>query len=152
MIKVVTNLIIYKTQPFYKLSILVKKQPIMKYLFLVFCFVTLISCGGDDDQMVQEPEEACSTEIVPTFSITMRDASTNALLEDVSITVMDQSFTVVLPEVSPGVYEGPDEREGSYTLRIEKDNYQTIITGQINPLTDECGLITEVLSYELEEL
>jgi hypothetical protein len=54
--------------------------------------------------------------------------------------------------VSPGVYEGPDEREGSYTLRIEKDNYQTIITGQINPLTDECGLITEVLSYELEEL
>lgn len=124
----------------------------MKYLLFVFCFVTLIACGGDDDQDTQDPVADCTTEILPTFSITIRDASTNALLEGVSITVMDQTFTAVLTEVSPGVYEGPDEREGSYTVRIEKENYQTIITAQITPQEDECGLVTEVLSYELEEL
>lgn len=124
----------------------------MKYLLFAFCLFTLISCG-DDDQAVPEPEvETCPTEIEPTFSITIREASNNALLEEVSITVMDQTFEAVLTEVTPGVYEGPDERAGNYIIRIEKDGFQTIITGETTPGEDECGLVTEVLNFELEEL
>lgn len=123
----------------------------MKHLLYAFCLVMFLSCGNDDAPAAME-EETCPTEIAPTFSVTIRDLDGNALLDGVVITAMDQTFTAVLTEVSTGVYEGPDERDGSYTLRIEKDDYQTIITGQITPDEDECGLVTEVLSYQLEAL
>lgn len=125
----------------------------MKYLLCVCCFIVMFSCGDDDETPVMEPEMViCSTVIEPTFSITIRRESDNSLLEGVTITIMDDSFTAVLTEVSTGVYEFPEERFGDYQVRIEKDGFQTIITAEISPEEDECGLVTVVLAYELEEL
>ncbi len=124
----------------------------MKYLLFAFCIFTLIACGNDDDTTMEEEEVTCPSEIDPTFSITITNTSTGAPVEDVTITVMDDTFTSVLNEVSPGVYEGPNERAGSYQIRIEKTGFQTIITAEITPGEDECGLVTEVLEFELEEM
>lgn len=122
----------------------------MKYLLFAFCLLTLISCGDDDAPVMEEM--ACPTEVISTFSVTITNRSDNTLLDGVSITVMDQMFSAVLTEVSTGVYEGPDERPGSYILRIEKQGFQTVITGLITPGEDMCGLVTEVLAFDLEEM
>lgn len=123
----------------------------MKPILFALCLFTLLSCG-DDDTPVMEEEMTCPTEITPTFSVTVVNEADGALLDEVSITAMDQMFSTELTEVSTGVYEGPDERPGSYTLRIEKDGFQTVITGLITPGEDICGLVTEVLTFELQEM
>lgn len=117
----------------------------MKYLLVVCCLVMFISCGDDDqpDPIV----EICTTEVVPSFRITIRNNDDNSLLEGVSIVAKDQQFEATLTEESPGVYVGPDERVGSYFLIIQKENFQTIITETFMVEEDECHVITVARSF-----
>ncbi|AWH72654.1 hypothetical protein DCS32_00235 [Dokdonia sp. Dokd-P16] len=122
----------------------------MKYLLVVCCLVMFISCGDDDqpDPIV----EICTTEVVPSFRITIRNNDDNSLLEGVSIVAKDQQFEATLTEESPGVYVGPDERVGSYFLIIQKENFQTIITETFMVEEDECHVITVARSFTLQPL
>jgi len=120
----------------------------MRHLFIVCCLLTFISCGGDDQEELEEA--LCTTEVVPSFSITIRNNTDNSLLEGVDIVAKDQNFEATLTEISPGVYTGPDERVGDYFLIIQKENFQTIITETFNVTEDECHVITVVRSYTLQ--
>ena len=122
----------------------------MKYLLVVCCLVMFISCGDDDQS---DPVEViCTTEVMPSFRITVRNAEDNSLLENVSIVAKDQQFEATLTEESPGVYAGPDERTGSYFLIIQKENFQTIITETFIVEEDECHVITVARSFTLQPL
>ncbi len=122
----------------------------MKYLLVVCCLLMFVSCGDDDqpDPIV----EICTTEVVPSFRITVRNTEDNSLLEGVSIVAKDQQFEATLTEESPGVYVGPDERTGSYFLIIQKENFQTIITETFMVEEDECHVITVARSFTLQPL
>lgn len=122
----------------------------MKYLLVVCCLLMFVSCGDDDqpDPIV----EICTTEVVPSFRITVRNTEDNSLLEGVSIVAKDQQFEATLTEESPGVYVGPEERTGSYFLIIQKENFQTIITETFMVEEDECHVITVARSFTLQPL
>ncbi|WP_396596894.1 hypothetical protein [Dokdonia sp. R86516] len=122
----------------------------MKYLLVVCCLLMFVSCGDDDqpDPIV----EICTTEVVPSFRITVRNTEDNSLLEGVSVVAKDQQFEATLTEESPGVYVGPDERTGSYFLIIQKENFQTIITETFMVEEDECHVITVARSFTLQPL
>lgn len=124
----------------------------MKKLLFTFCLFTIFACGGDDDSTEEMMEDPCPTEINYAFRITVRDASDNSLLEDVSIRAIDQMFEEMFIEESPGVYVGLEERPGSYQLIIEKDNFQTIIAPESNNEEDSCGLVTQALNFLLEPM
>ena len=122
----------------------------MKKVLFVLALVVFASCGDDDqpDPIV----EICTTEVVPSFRITVRNTEDNSLLEGVSVVAKDQQFEATLTEESPGVYVGPDERTGSYFLIIQKDNFQTIITETFMVEEDECHVITVARSFTLQPL
>ncbi|AEE20264.1 hypothetical protein [Dokdonia sp. 4H-3-7-5] len=122
----------------------------MKYLLVICCLVMFISCGDDDSP--SPAEVICTTEVVPSFRITVRNTEDNSLLEGVSIVAKDQQFEAALTEESSGVYVGPDERAGSYFLIIQKENFQTIITETFNVEEDECHVITVSRLYTLQSL
>lgn len=124
----------------------------MKKIIFALCLFTIFACGSDDDSSDEVMEDPCPTEIQYAFRITVRDASDNSLLEEVSIRAIDQMFEEMFITESPGVYVGLEERPGTYQLIIERENFQTIILSESSIEMDECGLVTQTLSVVLEPM
>lgn len=124
----------------------------MKKIIYTLCLCLIFACGGDDDSAPEVMEEPCPTEILYAFRITVRDASDNSLLEDVSIRAIEQTFEETLIAESPGVYVGLEERPGTYQLIIEKEDFNTIVASESSTEEDECGLVTQTLSFLLEPI
>lgn len=125
----------------------------MKYFLLAFLCMSMISCGGDDDSSDEAPE-ICTTEIVPSFSITVVDTDGN-LIDGAIVTVIENSFNEVLTETSTGVYTGPDERVGTYIITIMKEGFQdiTVTDPLVVTLTEDlCHVDTIEMTYEMQPL
>lgn len=123
----------------------------MKYLSFALCLF-LVACSSDDDSS-PEPE-VCTTEVVEGLRITVNNTSTGTGLEDVIVTARATNFSEILTAdpLNVGVYSGVDERVGAYTLTIEKENFQTIITDAIVVVEDDklCHVVTQERAYSLQ--
>lgn len=129
----------------------------MRFLVIGICCVFLFSCGSDDNGG-DEPIEVCPTVALAGFEVRIANAASGTPLSNVTITVRQGNiFEEVLLEVAavPGFYQGVFEREGTYVLVIELDNFQTIVTEAISVTRDNdpCDtLLTNSLTYSLTEL
>jgi hypothetical protein len=122
----------------------------MKYLAIALCLV-LASCSKDDTTTPMD--EPCTEVFVYGLVITVNDAATGAGLNQVVITAREPSYSEVLVATSSaGVYQGAGERVGSYTLTVEKDGYQTVVTDVITVEANECHVITQARTFSLQEL
>ena len=123
----------------------------MKYFAFALCLF-LVACSSDEDSTPPD-EESCSEEFVYGLVITVNDAATGAGLNQVDITAREPSYTEVLVATpTAGVYQGAGERVGSYTLTVERDGYQTVVTDVITVEADECHVITQARTFSLQEL
>lgn len=129
----------------------------MRILLIVICCAFLWSCGSDDGGEV-DPGVVCPDIALAAFEVQVTNANTSSPLSGVTITARENNtFEEVLMEVatSPGTYQGVFEREGSYTLVVALDGFQTVITETIpvGRLNDECDTLdTQELSFALSEL
>ncbi|MFT6417322.1 MAG: hypothetical protein ACJARZ_002687 [Dokdonia sp.] len=122
----------------------------MKYFAFALCLF-LAACSSDDDSTPQD--EACSEEFIYGLVITVNDAATGAGLNQVVITAREPSFSEVLVATpTAGVYQGAGERVGSYTLTVELDGYQTVVTDVITVEADACHVITQARTFTLQTL
>lgn len=124
----------------------------MKYLLFAFCLLTIFSCSSDDDQSSEESVVLCTTEIVPSFRITVVDNEDNSLVDDVTVTVIENNFSEVLSAESIGVYTGPDERVGTYIITLEKEGFQTLTVTDAPSVAltpDLCHVDTVTLTYTI---
>ncbi|WP_204336068.1 carboxypeptidase-like regulatory domain-containing protein [Leptobacterium flavescens] len=121
----------------------------MKKLILLLC-LALVSCdfndGSNDDDLV------CTAQFVYGLVVTVKDASTGEDLEGVTITAIDGEYEETLMESGPGpvVYLGAGERPGNYTLTIQKEGFQTIVSTFINVTADVCHVVPQELSFNLQ--
>ena len=153
-----TKVTIFKSLIYVVIYYISKKSKVMRVLFAIVCCAFLMSCGSDDNE-VMEPEVVVCPEIaLPGFEIRVANATNGTPLSNVTITAREGNvFEEVLMEVSatPGTYQGVFEREGSYALIIELEGFQTVVTDAITVgrLDDECDTLdTQDLSFSLSEL
>jgi hypothetical protein len=122
----------------------------MKYFAFALCLF-LVACSSDDD--TTPVDEACTLEFVYGLVITVNDAATGSGLNQVVITAREPSFSEVLVATpTAGVYQGAGERVGSYTLTVELDGYQTVVTDVITVEADACHVITQARTFSLQRL
>lgn len=122
----------------------------MKYFAFVLCLF-LVACSSDDDST--PVDDACTEEFVYGLVITVNDAATGVGLNQVVITAREPNFSEILTATpTAGVYQGAGERAGSYTLTVELDGYQTVVTDVITVDADDCHVIPQTRTFSLEEL
>lgn len=122
----------------------------MKYVALFFCLF-ILSCSSDDD--AADEGFICTEEFVYGLQVTVNDASTGSGLADVVITAREPGYSEILQATGTvGVYVGAGEREGSYTLTVEREGYQTVVTDVITVTSDECHVIPQTRTFTLAPL
>jgi hypothetical protein len=96
---------------------------------------------------------ACTTEVVPGIAVAVRDqatgapAATGAVGTITSGTYSERMRLIGSDNGEPLVLGGADEREGTYTVRIEKTGYQPWEQSNVRVRQDICHVITaEILA------
>jgi hypothetical protein len=119
------------------------------FILLLSCSVILNACKNDDNSNAQ----ICTEIFVYGLNVTLKDANTNAIItEDVTITATDGTYQETLMTTeSIESFFGAGEREGSYIITVNSDNYQTFISDPIVvALTeDDCHVNPQVLEFLL---
>ena len=122
----------------------------MKKLFLFFLFSTFLvttSCEDTDDQIV------CNTQFVYGLNVIVLDASTgNSIFQDIEVKAVDGSYQETLELVSGLEYAfvGAGERAGTYDVTVTKSGYQTFTSAPIVLTRDECHVIPQSLTVNLQ--
>ena len=122
----------------------------MKKLFLFFLFSTFLvttSCEDTDDQIV------CTTQFVYGLNLIVLDASTgNSIFQDIEVKAVDGPYQETL-ELVPGLeyaFVGAGERAGTYVVTVTKSGYQTFTSAPIVLTRDECHVIPQSLTVNLQ--
>ena len=122
----------------------------MKKLFLFFLFSTFLvttSCEDADDQIV------CTTQFVYGLNVIVLDASTgNPIFQDIEVKAVDGTYQEIL-ELVPGLeyaFVGAGERAGTYVVTITKAGYQTYTSAPIILTRNECRVIPQSLTVNLQ--
>ena len=122
----------------------------MKKLFLFFLFSTFLvttSCEDTDDQIV------CTTQFVYGLNVIVLDGSTgNPIFQDIEVKAVDGTYQELL-ELVPGLeyaFVGAGERAGTYVVTITKAGYQTYTSAPIVLTRDECHVIPQSLTVNLQ--
>ncbi len=122
----------------------------MKKLFLFLLFSTFFvttSCEDTDDQIV------CNTQFVYGLNVIVLDASTgNPIFQDIEVKAVDGAYQEIL-ELVPGLeyaFVGAGERAGNYVVTITKAGYQTYTSEPIVLTRDECHVIPQSLTVNLQ--
>jgi hypothetical protein len=122
----------------------------MKKLFLFFLFSTFLvttSCEDTDDQIV------CTTQFVYGLNVIVLDGSTgNPIFQDIEVKAVDGSHQEIFELVSGLEYAfvGAGERAGTYVVTITKAGYQTYTSAPIVLTRDECHVIPQSLTVNLQ--
>ena len=122
----------------------------MKKLFLFFLFSTFLvttSCEDTDDQIV------CTTQFVYGLNVIVLDASTgNPIFRDIEVKAVDGPYQEILELVSGLEYAfvGAGERAGTYVVTVTKAGYQTYTSAPIILTRDECHVIPQSLTVNLQ--
>ena len=122
----------------------------MKKLFLFLLFWTFwvtTSCEDTDDQIV------CTTQFVYGLNVIVLDASTGSpIFQDIEVKVIDGTYQEIL-ELVPGLeyaFVGAGERVGTYVVTVTKAGYQTYTSAPIVLTRDECHVIPQSLTVNLQ--
>jgi hypothetical protein len=123
----------------------------MKKLFLFFLFSTLFftsSCNNNDDNQI-----FCTDQFVYGLYVIVLDSSTgNPIFQDIEIKAVDGTYQEILELVSGLEYAfvGAGERAGTYVVTITKAGYQTYTSAPIVLTRDECHVIPQSLTVNLQ--
>ena len=115
----------------------------MKKLLLIITMVPLLlatQCNEDDNGI------ACTEEARAGLNITIKDAITNAYLnEGVSVLATDGSYSETLMsfDLAEPIFSGAYEREGNYTITVSKTGYVTYTSEVISVTSDVCHVIPQ---------
>ena len=122
----------------------------MKKLFLFFLISTVFfisSCEDNDDQIF------CTDQFVYGLNVIVLDASTgNPIFQDIEVKAVDGTYQEIL-ELVPGLeyaFVGAGERAGNYVVTITKAGYQTYTSAPIVLTRDECHVIPQSLTVNLQ--
>ena len=122
----------------------------MKKLFLFFLFSTFLvttSCEDIDDRIV------CTTQFVYGLNVIVLDSSTgNPIFQDIEVKAVDGTYQEIL-ELVPGLeyaFVGAGERAGTYVVSITKAGYQSYTSAPIVLTRDECHVIPQSLTVNLQ--
>ena len=123
----------------------------MKKLFLFLLFSTLFftsSCDDNDDNQIY-----CTDQLVYGLNVIVLDASTgNPIFQDIQVKAVDGTYQEIL-ELVPGLeyaFVGAGERAGNYVVTITKAGYQTYTSEPIVLTRDECHVIPQSLTVNLQ--
>lgn len=123
----------------------------MKKLFLFFLFSTVFftsSCDDNDDNQI-----FCTDQFVYGLNVIVIDASTgNPIFQEIEVKAVDGTYQEIL-ELVPGLeyaFVGAGERAGTYVVTISKLGYQTYTSPPIVLTRDECHVIPQSLTVNLQ--
>jgi hypothetical protein len=123
----------------------------MKKLFLFFLFTTVFfisSCEDNDDNQI-----FCTDQFVYGLNVIVLDAVTgNPIFQDIEVKAVDGAYQEIL-ELVPGLeyaFVGAGERAGTYVVTITKAGYQTYTSAPIILTRDECHVIPQSLTVNLQ--
>ena len=123
------------------------------YMMMIALLLIAVSCGSADSD-----GGVCSTEVVTGMLVLVTDEDGNEI-GDAMVTVADGDYTETLSfndsywssgDDSTGAYVGAEEREGTYTLTVEKEGYVTH-TEEAVVTSGTCHVTTEEITVTLEE-
>ena len=121
------------------------KKLILFLLFSIF-FVTT-SCQDIDDQIY------CTQQFVYGLNVIVLDATTgNPIFQDIEVKAIDGTYQEIL-ELVPGLeyaFVGAGERAGTYVVTVTKAGYQTYTSAPIVLTRDECHVISQSLTVNLQ--
>lgn len=117
-------------------------------LFLLFStFLVTTSCEDSDDRIF------CTDQFVYGLNVIVLDASTgNPIFQDIEVKAVDGTYQEILELVpsSEYVFVGAGERAGTYVVTITKEGYQTYTSAPIVLTRDECHVIPQSLTVNLQ--
>ena len=123
----------------------------MKKLILFLLFSTLFftsSCDDNDDNQI-----FCTDQFVYGLNVIVLDAVTgNPIFQDIEVKAVDGAYQEIL-ELVPGLeyaFVGAGERAGTYVVTITKAGYQTYTSAPIILTRDECHVIPQSLTVNLQ--
>ncbi len=120
---------------------------IKQLLLCATCFL-LFGCPQRDDGY------ACTLELVYGLSITVKDAvSGNVITENITVTAVDGDYSEELMAFpSSSNFAGAGERPGIYLIQVSAEGYEEFTSESISVGSDECHVIPEARTFELQPL
>lgn len=121
----------------------------MKKILLFISFIA-ISCNSNDDS--SNSVVNCTEEFVYGLHVNVKDAVTNAVLQDgVLVKAVDGTYSETLEIVeNVPTFIGAGERVGAYTVTVSKDGYQTYTSPVVTVRGDQCHVLTQTLNVALQ--
>jgi hypothetical protein len=123
----------------------------MKKLILFLLFSTLFftsSCDDNDDNQI-----FCTDQFVYGLNVIVLDAVTgNPIFQNIEVKAVDATYQEIL-ELVPGLeytFVGAGERAGTYVVTVTKAGYQTYTSAPIVLTRDECHVIPQSLTVNLQ--
>ncbi|WP_297333321.1 carboxypeptidase-like regulatory domain-containing protein [Flavobacterium sp.] len=119
-----------------------------KIVLFAMMFSLVVSCSGDDDNN----DVVCTEEARAGLNVTVKDAETSALLgEGITVVAKDGLYTETLQFLdAPAQFVGAWERAGTYTLTVTAEGYETFTSQPIAVGEDECHVISEIITVQLQ--
>lgn len=106
------------------------------------------SCDDNDDNQI-----FCTTQFVYGLNIIVLDATTgNPIFQDIEVKAVDGTYQEILELVLGLEYTfvGAGERDGTYVVTVTKAGYQTYTSAPIVLTRDECHVIPQSLTVNLQ--
>lgn len=116
---------------------------------LLFLSIIAVSCSSNDND--NNPTN-CTEEFVYGLNVNVKDAATNATLQEgVLVVAVDGSYSETLELVeSIPTFIGAGERPGNYVITVSKAGYQTFTSPVIAVDANECHVLTETVTVALQ--
>lgn len=120
----------------------------IKQIVLFSCCFLLFACPQKDDEVF------CTEEFVYGLSITVSDADSGEVItENITVTATDGNYTEELMAFFDfSNFVGAGERPGTYTIHISAEGYEEFVSQPIEVGANECHVIPEVRSFQLQPL
>lgn len=98
-------------------------------------------------------ERSCTTSYAYGVSATVRDARTGAPISNATLVLTDGSFRETMMAFGvAGSYAGAGEREGTYTLTVTAQGYQSPAPRTLVVTGDECHVNGQAVTIDLTPL
>lgn len=124
-----------------------KKMKKLFFFITLSCLFLLSSCEDNDDQIV------CTDQFVYGLNVIVLDAvSGNPIFQDIEVKAVDGTYQEIL-ELVPGLeytFVGAGERAGTYVVTVTKAGFQTFTSAPIVLTRDECHVIPQSLTINLQ--
>jgi hypothetical protein len=123
----------------------------MKKIILLLAPLTLLLSASCDNS--NQNQIVCTQQFVYGLNIIVLDATTgNPIFQDIEVKAVDGTHEELL-ELVPGLeyaFAGAGERIGSYTITVTKASYQTYTSDPITVTRDDCHVIPQSLTINLQ--